>query len=1711
MRKLIALTIVNAWLFANTFAQDFSNKGKEFWVAYTNHVGMFSGQLPTMTLYITSDETTSYTVEAYGAATIQTGTINAGQVVPVIVPINYILNDEGLYNGRAIRVTTAKDAVVYAYITRSAVSGATVCLPTNVLGKDYISVNYTQVSNEANSHSYFTIVAVEDNTTVKITPAGNTKNGWPAGVEQTITLNKGKIYQVLGALTSNNTGVDLTGSIIKSVASGTEGCKRIAVFSGSGKISIGCATPGSSDNLFQQLYPTVSWGQRYLTVPSYNRVNNFFRIIRQSSSTRVFINGLEIPSGSFINGVYYQFQSNVPNYITASEPICVAQYFTTAGCSGNVNPYDPDMIILNPIEQNIKNVTLVSSNLIAANPQHHIHVIMSNKGTGISSFRFDGNPIPQSRWNVHPGNPEYSYLYLNNVTQGYHTIQSDSGFNALAYGYANAESYGYSAGANVKDLYQFLTIRNQYSSVDFPATCTGTPFYFSITLPYQPTKMVWNFGNLFSSVINNSPVADSTYTLQDKQLYVYRLPDPYQINQKGNYPIEVLVNNPTPDGCSGEQLIKFDLGVFDPPTTTFNISGNGCVGSPVQFTAVNNTGGRPVAKYYWDFGDGETSNTSNPQHTYTQPGKYTVKYVVITDVGCISDTIYKEIEVTNVPVPGFNISQPQCANKSITFNDATVFNGYGTIVEWRWDLGNGNVITNNSNTSVSTQYANAQTYNATLQVTTSTGCVSPVFSLPIKVNPIPVPNFSMSYACLPDGSVQFTNLSTIDDGTQAQLSYRWDFGNPASGSANTSNLPNPVHQYSTVGPYNIKLIVTSVNGCVDSVSKQQSNIYPQPKTNFTLPTEVCFKTPVTLQDQTNGITHPVNRWEWRFRNEAGTLVGSTSEQNPVFNFPSPGTYKVQHWAFTNQDCVSDTVEKEIVIHPWPTANFNLANPACEQNASTLNDASVANVGNLVRWYWNLGDGTIVQQNALAPVSHTYAKWGDKTVKLVVENSKGCISDTLTRSIRIHPLPKPGFVQPEVCLSDALAIFTDTTRIADGSNAFTYQWRFNAGAVPVSPGPVPATGTAQNPAVKYNKADNYTVALVVTSATGCVDSVAKMFTVNGSIPKADFEILPTNGLCSNRPVEIRNKSTVDFGNVTKVEIYWDIDNRPNDFVTDEEPMPDKIYTHQYPDFQTPLTRNFRIRFRAYSGGTCVDDEIKTITLNASPLTQFNAMPGICLDAAPRPITEAAELGGLAGNGVFTGPGVSTTGLLNPAAAGVGTHTIRYTFNAANGCTIFSEQTVEVWPRPVADFSQQLPSCEKNAVFFTDNSTHNASALTSWIWNFGDGSPVLTETNRTTVQHTYTAYNNYDVTLQVVNDRGCTSVPVTKRYAVHPLPRVDFSVPIVCLPEGRAAFTDLSTIPDNTASQFRYRWKFGDPQANPTGSDTSVLKNPVYNYRNLGTYTVRLVVTSGNNCVDSLDKQVTEVYPQPRAAFSSIDSLCIGDAVAFTDRSSGSGRSITQWHWNFGDGNHSSLQNPTYLYRNAGAYNASLYVITDKGCVSDTAEKLINVWDYPVVNAGPDLTVLQDGIRQISDARATGQGLQFLWTPPTWLNDTRIQNPTIVRPQDDITYRLTVTGRGGCTRYDEVFVKILKTPKPPNTFTPNGDGINDFWEISYLNDYPGCVIEVYNTAGTLVYRSVGYATPWDGTFKGQKLPAGTYYYVIDPKNGRSRIAGYVTIIR
>ncbi|MDQ6814063.1 MAG: PKD domain-containing protein [Bacteroidota bacterium] len=1710
--KGLSFSLALVLMCASVQSQDFSNKGKDFWIGYGNHVRMFDPRLipPTTTcyqsgnaqncpekmqVYITSDINTSGLIEIASIGFSQAYTVTANQITTIDIPRSAALADEGLYN-TGIHVTSVAPVVVYSFIYVSAISGATLCLPTNVLGKDYYSINYDQLSNEANSYSYFFVVATEDNTTVEITPTQTTKGKRPANQTFTVPLNKGQIYQVLA------TG-DLTGSIIKSVSTATSGCKKIGVFCGSGKISIGCTnSPGSSDNLYQQVYPTSTWGKKFLTAPSTNNITvsnfqtNFFRIIRPDASATVKLNGSTLPSSYFTNGFYYQFSSNSTNYIESDKPILVVQYFTTSSnpsnC-GNSGLGDPEMIYLNPVEQTISSVTLNSMQPSSGTniSIHFINIVVKNSGSAINSFRIDGVSYASS-FQVFAQDPNYSYARIN-VPSGTHNLYCDSGFNAIAYGFGAAESYGYSAGTNIRDLYQFVTLQNQYATTNFPATCRSIPFKFSITLPYEPTSLTWDFGNNpnlspNTTVVNNVPVRDSIFTRDGKTLYVYILPSLYRFTLAGIYPVKVIANNTTSDGCSGVQEINFDVNVFDPPLVNFSIANNGCLSDSMSFSDSTNGNPRPVTRWKWDFGDNTSDSVKNPLKTYTNPGSYNVKLRAITDVGCVADTT-KIISISPRPIARFGVTGTPCINSNLSFSDTSTVSS-GTIVKWYWDFGNGKSLVSTNNSAQTSTYSNVGTYTVSLQVETSTGCKSTVYGKQIVIHLNPIVKFSLPIVCLPAGAAQFMDSSTIADGTAAAFSYQWQFGDNV-----VSTIKNPTHTYASAGPFSVKLSVTSAVGCISDTTEQLTSIYPQAKSNFSVLPEVCLRDTTRFRDQSNGSGNTIIGWRWNFGDNKTDTV-----QNPSHKYTTAGTFKASLFTITDKGCVSDTFSVSTVVNPLPVSDFSLSFPLCAAKDVTITDKSVANAGSINNWFWNFGDNTTISYINANPFNKKYDTAGTYTIKTSVKTDKGCKSDTLTKVITINFVPVVNFTMPQVCLADALAQFKDSTTLANSViNNASYLWGF--GDTNASTGN-PNSSVAKNPSHKYTATGFYNVSLAVTSNNGCTASAVKQFTVNGSVPISSFTVLKSSALCSNTAVQIQNTSTVDFGGITKVEIIWDALNAPASVVTDSFPVFNKIYSHNYPVLQN--TKTYQVKFRAFSGISCANESIKTITINASPAVTFAIIPGICFDATARQITQASG-GVVTGSGVYSGNGVSPSGLFTPAIAGVGTHSIHYLYTSDQGCKDSLDKTITVWPSPTAQWSYSSPTCVSNAITFTDSSVANFSKIIVWNWNFGDSTTATYNTSKS-FPKTYSAIGSYAVTLQVKTDSGCLSVPVKQIVVINPLPTINFSLPNVCLPNGQATFNNLSTISDNTQSQFSYLWNFSDPN----DPSTSVQQNGVHRYSTTGPFKVKLIVTSSNGCIDSSSKMLTTVYPQPKADFtvSPADS-CLGGTFDFTDKSNGLTGSVTAWQWNFADGTSSTLQNPARKFTAAGKYDVALFITNQQGCISDTAIKTVNVYAYPSVNAGPDMFILEGG-NSLLNASAVGTNLKYNWTPATYLDNTVVLKP-ITTPLDDITYRLTVIGIGGCSNYDEVFIKVLKSPTIPNAFSPNGDGINDVWIIKYLQSYPGSTVEVFNRYGAVVFRSNGYATPWDGTMNGSPLPVGTYYYIINPKNGRKPYTGNVTILR
>jgi gliding motility-associated-like protein len=152
-----------------------------------------------------------------------------------------------------------------------------------------------------------------------------------------------------------------------------------------------------------------------------------------------------------------------------------------------------------------------------------------------------------------------------------------------------------------------------------------------------------------------------------------------------------------------------------------------------------------------------------------------------------------------------------------------------------------------------------------------------------------------------------------------------------------------------------------------------------------------------------------------------------------------------------------------------------------------------------------------------------------------------------------------------------------------------------------------------------------------------------------------------------------------------------------------------------------------------------------------------------------------------------------------------------------------------------------------------------------------------------------------------------------------------------------------------------------------------------------------------------------------------------------------------------------------------------------------------YPLPNVDAGPYVAIPKGASAVIGGNPTASTATNYVWIPATGLNNPNIPNPTTSTTLTT-TYTVIVTDANGCTNWDTVTVYIYPEIDIPSGFSPNGDGKNDYWVIDNIHQFPDCEVEVYNRWGEQLFYSKGYSTPWDGKYKGQDVPVGTYYYII-----------------
>lgn len=613
-----------------------------------------------------------------------------------------------------------------------------------------------------------------------------------------------------------------------------------------------------------------------------------------------------------------------------------------------------------------------------------------------------------------------------------------------------------------------------------------------------------------------------------------------------------------------------------------------------------------------------------------------------------------------------------------------------------------------------------KTYYVNTAFTTTPGCYS-VDSVVIPVNPGPLADFDWAPVCLPNGTVNITNKTAINDGSDPNAAdYTWTYPDNSIHKTKT-----PTYTVTTAGTYHFKLDVSSGAACKGHAEK---DIVVNPKAKASI-TTVSPTTPGFCQDtaiQFNGSIGSLTAqtWHWDFAD------GSTDDtQNPLHKFTSNQTYTVNMYAVTTEGCHSDTAPKILVINPLPIANFTYTGLLCDGNTLHFTDASKPSVGTLQAYRWVFDNNTADPSN---PVDKTFAL-GAHTVSLTVKNSEGCFSKPYTQTLTMGPVPVADFTVPLVC-KGASGIYTDASTIADGTESkFTYAWNFGDGN----------PGTGKTPSHTYADAGPHEVNMTVSSGNGCTATAKKTVIISDN-PVVDFSILTTN-FCGNLPLQLKDNSSVQFGTLSSLNFYWDA--AQPDFTQVNNPVAGDVYTHNYPTFGYTSSLQVTLKVRANATAGCYTEKTGTSILFASPKLVFGAIPTICQNSTQAiTLNQARDTTIFPGSGYYTGDGVNN-GLFTPAAAGPGPHIITYHYTLdGNKCSDTITQTAIVGVKPTVSAGPTMVILKGGQATLQGSATGGTNLVYAWTpINNLDDYTVLTPVASPPTDTYYT--------LKATNGDGC----------------------------------------------------------------------------------------------------------------------------------------------------------------------------------------------------------------------------------------------------------------------------------------------------------------------------------------------------------------------
>jgi PKD repeat protein len=435
--------------------------------------------------------------------------------------------------------------------------------------------------------------------------------------------------------------------------------------------------------------------------------------------------------------------------------------------------------------------------------------------------------------------------------------------------------------------------------------------------------------------------------------------------------------------------------VLPAPEVSFEIPPYVCDGSSVSFiNTSDNIGGS-----FWDFGDGNTSIETSPDHIYEGPDTYVVTLTANSLIDNCPASFTDSIIIEENPIAGFSVDTIRgCVPLSLQFTDESVGEA-----GWIWDFGDETSGSTDENPTHT--YMIPGNYIASLIVTDEYGCSSDTAITNVFVNDFPTSTFSFEDRDYCEGydTICFNNFSA------GAIIYEWYI------LGEVYNEINPcVFAENAVTNDTIWLIATNADGCSDT-SFQLLNILPSPVAEVeALPDMGCEDLLVTFVN--NSVNVDIHMWDMGDGN-------SSTSQNPLNYYLAPDVYDVTYIARNLNGCPDDTAFVEVEVFEKPVADFSyLKLRDCGFPVEVIfENNSDGNINNS----WNFGDGVFSDDTS---PTHFYENAGAYPVTLIITNESGCL-DTIVQTIEIFGEPQAEIVidKPVGCEDLTVQLYNTSTQ------------------------------------------------------------------------------------------------------------------------------------------------------------------------------------------------------------------------------------------------------------------------------------------------------------------------------------------------------------------------------------------------------------------------------------------------------------------------------------------------------------------------------------------------------------------------------------------------------------------------------------------------------------------------------------------------------------